>query len=202
MSDSETTDLRQWREDPGVVTMERLRDGDESAFSELFDKYREMVVRFAYGYLHAEDWAEDVAQNTFLRLYLARERYEPRARFTTYLFRIAKNLCLNELRSREVSTRVEPPRSAGGEEVAFEDLWADCESAGPSECLARREAANEVMKVLERLPPKQRSALWLARVDGFSYQEVAERLQGSRGAVKSLIFRAAATLRSDLPEVL
>ena len=202
MSDCNAADLRQWREDPGVVTMERLRDGDESAFSELFGKYRETVVRFAYGYLQAQDRAEDVAQNTFLRLYLARERYQARARFTTYLFRIAKNLCLNELRSREVSGRVEPPRSAEGEDVAFEDLWAECESFGPSECLARREAANEVMKVLERLPPKQRSALWLARVDGFSYQEVAEVLQGSKGAVKSLIFRAAATLRNDLPEVL
>lgn len=202
MANPDGTELRDWHEDPGVVAMERLRDGDESAFSELFGKYREMVVRFAYGFLHAQDWAEDVAQNTFLRLYQARERYEPRARFTTYLLRIAKNLCLNELRRRDVFARVEPRRSPGGEEVAFENLRADSASLGPTACLARREAANEVMRVLERLPSRQRSALWLTRVEGFSYQDVAERMHGSRGAVKSLVCRAAATLRSDLHGIL
>jgi RNA polymerase sigma-70 factor, ECF subfamily len=202
MSNSEATEIRDWSRDPGVVAMERLRDGDLDAFAELFGKYREMVIRFAYGYLRSEDRAEDVAQNTFLRLFLARERYEPRARFTTYLFRIAANLCLNEIRSRGASPIVDAPSSAGAESVAFEDLWPDSESFEPSERLARREVADEVAKVLERLPSNQRRALLWARRDGLSYEEVAERLEHSRSAVKSLIFRAGATLRSELSELL
>lgn len=202
MSNSEPTELRDWREDPSVVVMERLRDGDLDAFAELFAKYREMVIRFAYGYLRSQDRAEDVAQNTFLRLFLARERYEPRARFTTYLFRIASNLCLNELRRQGSSPIVEAPRSSEDGDVAIEDLWADSESFGPSERLSRREVANEAAKVLERLPTNQRNALLWARRDGLSYQEVADRLEGSRSAVKSLVFRAAATLRSELSELL
>ena len=197
-----------WRMDPNVVTMERLRDGDMDAFQVLFDQYSAAIANFAYGFLGSRDRAEEVAQTAFLQLFRARRRYQPKARFTTFLYRIAANLCLNELRRFDYSGKIESldltdSTDPDGTHRSFEDerLVGD-DSPGPPQRLAWREAATEIMKVLQRLPSSQRMALLLSRVEGFSYQEVADSLNSSIGAVKSLIYRATVTLRRELGEIL
>jgi RNA polymerase sigma-70 factor (ECF subfamily) len=193
-----------WRMDPDVVTMERLRDGDVEAFQVLFVKYSRAIAKFAYCFLRSRDRAEEVAQSVFLNLFRARERYQPKARFATFLYQIATNLCLNELRRFDYSGKIESldvTDDPDGSSFADHRL-VDTHSPGPAQRLACREAATEIIKVLKRLPSNQRRALLLSRVDGFSYREVANSLDSSTGAVKSLIFRAAATLRRDLAEIL
>ena len=194
--------------DPNVVTMERLRDGDMDAFQVLFDQYSAAIANFAYRFLGSRDRAEEIAQTAFLQLFRARRRYLPKARFATFLYRIAANLCLNELRRFDYSGKIESLDLTDGTDpdgnhrsFADERLVGD-DSPGPAQRLAWREAATEIMKVLQRLPSNQRMALLLSRVEGFSYEEVADSLNSSIGAVKSLIYRATVTLRRELGEIL
>jgi len=199
------SDVASWRADPDVVIMERVREGDMEAFQLLFNKYSGAIVKFAYRFLGTRDRAEEVAQTAFLQLFRARKRYQAKARFATFLYRIAANLCLNELRRFDYSGKIESldvpgdPDSGAG---MISDRLPDHDTPGPAQRLACREAATEVKRVLEGLPPNQRMALLLSRVDGLSYQEVAASLDTSVSAVKSLIFRATATLRKDLGEIL
>jgi RNA polymerase sigma-70 factor, ECF subfamily len=199
------SDPASWRADPDVAAMERLRDGDMDAFQVLFSKYSGAIVKFAFRFLGSQGRAEEVAQTAFLQLYRARKRYEPKARFATFLYRIAANLCLNELRRFDYSGKIESlytldDSESGGTSIA--NRLPDDDSPGPAQQLVCREVATELKKVLKHLPPNQRMALLLSRVDGFSYREVAESLDTSVSAVKSLIFRATATLRRDLAELL
>lgn len=97
-----------WQSDPDVELMRRVRQEDSSAFRELFAKYAEALVNFAYRFVGNRDRAEELAQDAFLQIYRARKRYEARARFTTYLYRVATNLCLNELRRFDYQGKTEP----------------------------------------------------------------------------------------------
>lgn len=192
-----------WQADPDVALMERTRDGDAGAFRELFAKYGEAVVNFAYRFVGNRDRAEELAQDAFLQIYRARKRYEPRARFTTYLYRVATNLCLNELRRFDYQGKTEPLEgnpTEDGEDRARE--LGDKTLATAEEHLIGIETATRIKQVLDRLPPNQKSALLLSRVAGFPYQEIADCLETSESAVKSLIFRATQTLRDSLKDLL
>ena len=193
-----------WRSDPDVVLMQRVRDAnDPGAFRDLFTKHSEAVVNFAYRFVNSRTRAEELAQDAFLQIYRARSRYEPKARFTTYLYRVVTNLCLNELRRFDYQGKTEPlegrplePGEEGIRELPDEEI-PDAEDR-----LAGVETGTRIQKVLDRLPANQKSALLLSRVEGLSYQEVAECLDTTESAVKSLIFRATQTLREELADLL
>ena len=184
--------------------MERVRDGDSAAFRQLFEKHGKGVVNFAFRFVHSRERAEELAQEVFLQIFRARKRYEPKAKFTTYLYRVATNLCLNELRRFEYQGKIEPleehhppddPEETG-RELPDESLPT------AEDHLAGVETGTRIQRVLDALPPNQKSALLLSRVEGFSYQEVADTLETSESAVKSLIFRATQTLRSKLKDLI
>jgi RNA polymerase sigma-70 factor (ECF subfamily) len=192
-----------WRSDPDVDLMQRVRDGDTVAFRELFAKHSEAVVNFAYRFVNSRPRAEELAQDAFLQIYRARGRYQAKARFTTYLYRVATNLCLNELRRFDYQGKTEPLEGRpleNGEEGTRE--LADTSLPEVEELLAGIETGAKIKKVLDKLPPNQKSALLLSRVEGLSYQEVAECLETTESAVKSLIFRATQTLRDQLADLL
>ena len=192
-----------WRDDPDVDLMQRVRDGDAVAFRELFAKYSEAVVNFAYRFVNSRPRAEELAQDAFLQIYRARARYEAKARFTTYLYRVVTNLCLNELRRFDYQGKTEPLEGRpleNGEEGSRE--LPDRSLPEIEDLLAGAETGVRIKKVLDRLPPNQKSALLLSRVEGLSYQEVAECLEITESAVKSLIFRATQTLREELADLL
>jgi RNA polymerase sigma-70 factor, ECF subfamily len=192
-----------WRDDPDVNLMQRVRDGDTVAFRELFAKYSEAVVNFAYRFVNNRPRAEELAQDAFLQIYRARGRYEAKARFTTYLYRVVTNLCLNELRRFEYQGKTEPLEGRpleNGEEGSRE--LADKSLPEVEDLLAGLETGAKIKKVLDKLPPNQKSALLLSRVEGLSYQEVAECLETTESAVKSLIFRATQVLREELADLL
>jgi RNA polymerase sigma-70 factor (ECF subfamily) len=193
-----------WRSDPDVVLMQRVRDGDDTAaFRELFGKHSDAVVNFAYRFVANRARAEELAQDAFLQIYRARSRYEAKARFTTYLYRVVTNLCLNELRRFDYQGKTEPLEGKpleDGEEGIRE--LADQEIPDAEDRLAGVETGTRIQKVLDKLPANQKSALLLSRVEGLSYQEVAECLDTTESAVKSLIFRATQTLREELADLL
>jgi RNA polymerase sigma-70 factor (ECF subfamily) len=192
-----------WRSDPDVALMQRVRDGDSVAFRELFAKHGDAVVNFAYRFVNNRARAEELAQDAFLQIYRARRRYEAKARFSTYLYRVVTNLCLNELRRFDYHGKTESlegkPLEDGTE--GSREL-ADVDLPEAEDLLAGVEAGAKITKVLDKLPPNQKSALLLSRVEGLSYQEVAECLETTESAVKSLIFRATKTLREELDDLL
>jgi len=182
--------------------MERVRGGDSLAFHELFAKHGEALVNFAYRFVGRRDRAEELAQDAFLQIYRARARYQPKARFTTYLYRVATNLCLNELRRFEYQGKTEPLEGHPSRDEEPVRELADDRVPAAEEVVAGVETGSRIKKVLDKLPPNQRVALLLSRVEGLSYEEVAECLETTESAVKSLIFRATQTLREELGDLL
>jgi RNA polymerase sigma-70 factor (ECF subfamily) len=173
--------------DADARRMLAFQRGDESAFDELYREWRVPLFRFAYRMLGRTGPAEEVAQETFVRLYQARERYRPTAAFRTYVLRIATHLCVNE--RRRASFRLED--GAGPAEVATAD-------AGPAGVAEHNQLAAAVERALAALPERQRAAVVLARYEGCSMAEIGEVLEVSEGAAKLLVHRAREQLRTAL----
>jgi RNA polymerase sigma-70 factor (ECF subfamily) len=144
------------------------------------------MVAFCHRFVRDASRAEELAQDVFLKLHQAAPRYRPTARFRTFLYRIAANHCLNELRRGERAARAEPGRGDAPEEL---DLLAGS-GATPEESARGRALARAVDELLARLPEKQRVAFVLCRFEGMSYEEIAAVLRTTVPAVKSLVHRA------------
>lgn len=182
--------------DPDVQLMLAVQRGDDAAFDRLFEKHVAAVVRFARQFVKSQARAEELAQDVFLQVYRNRSSYRPTAKFTTWLYRIATNACLSEVRRPEHKLRVDPDPLPSGD--ALDAAAPDRPDQSSEDALLSREAVGRIQHALEELPPQQRAALLLARVEGMSYEEVAETVTCSVSAVKSLIHRATTTLRSKL----
>ncbi len=184
--------------DPDAALMLRVKRGDRAAFAELVDKYKQPVMNFIFRTLRDEAEAEDLAQNVFLQVYKSRSRYKQTAKFSTWLFTIARNLCLNELRrrSRHPAESLEETHSENEEQPArqFEDK---SQLAAPEEVL-HSELAQKIEEALGELPENQRSAILLCRQDDLSYEQIAKVLRCSLSATKSLIHRGRETLKEKL----
>ncbi len=171
--------------------MLRFQAGDEAAFDKLVQRVRAMVWRFCLRMLGDEQAAEEAAQDVLVRVYRARARYRPSARFRTWLFRIATNHCINEKqrawRRREVGTA---EGTAGLTSPSGQDPSADTQAA---------QLAQAVQRALDELPPKQRAAVVLARYEGCTMAQVASALElPSTGAAKLLLHRARKNLERQL----
>jgi len=173
--------------DPDAALMLAFQGGDEAGFRALFEKYGRAMVAFCHHYVRDLGRAEELAQDVFLKLHRYADRYRPSARFKTFLYRIAANHCLNELRRGEYGQR--RGASPGGTDGADLDLLAD-DGPSPEEVASAAALSRAVQDLLARLPEKQRSAFVLARLEGLSYEEVAEVLETTVSAVKSLVHRA------------
>lgn len=170
-----------------------FRAGDAAAFERLFDRWSGPLLRYLERMLRDLATAEELVQEAFLRVHRARDRYAPEARFSTWLYRIATNLALNELRRPR---RRDPHRSVEGDGVA--SLAADVPAV--EDVVDARRQGERVRQALEELPEKQRAALCLAAVEGLSYAEVAEALDVTEKAVKSLVHRARTALAARLAD--
>ena len=190
-------------EDPDVALMLRVRGGDEDAFRELFRKHCPHVLRFVRRHVGEEAIADELVQDVFTQVYRARARYRPEARFTTWLYTIALNICRNERRRPEHQHRVRPEQSEEGQ-VGGDPTADPIDDDAPTaeQVVAGHELDGQLQTALRRLPEKQRSALLLSRVDGLAYRDVARVLGCTEGAVKALLFRATQTLKRDLQHVL
>ena len=177
--------------------MLRVREGDEVSFALLLDRHRGPVIHFLYRMVNHQGVAEELAQEVFLRVYKSRENYEPSAKFTTWLFRIATHLALNWIRDHKKEKRQESlDREIGdGMERQVSDGRPSIEQD-----LVRQTKLAEIRRVVESLPEKQRTAVILHKYEGLEYQQIAKVLQCSESALKSLLFRAYETLRVKLAQ--
>lgn len=174
--------------------------GDMVAFKKLVERHQRAVVNLGYRFLGSREEAEDVAQEVFLRVYNSAKKYKPEALFTTWLFRIATNACLNQLRGRKRFRVVslEAP-SEGSQKEPVLNLQAS-DTTQPDIHLQQKELKSAIMEAVGSLPPNQRMAVILKRFEGLSYQEIAEVLKVSVSAVESLLFRAKQTLKQRLAQ--
>jgi RNA polymerase sigma-70 factor (ECF subfamily) len=175
--------------------MLRVKEGDDPSFGVLLEKHRSAVVHFLYRMVQNYAVAEELAQEVFLRVYRARGTYEPTAKFTTWLFRIATHLALNALRD-------------GKNERSQERLDGDSSDIPARQVSDRRPSVeqsmvyeaklDEVRRAIAALPEKQRAAVLMHKYEEMEYSQIAMVLTCSESAVKSLLFRAYETLRARL----
>ena len=178
--------------------MLRVKAGDDSAFDYLVQKYRRAMINFMYRMAHNSAAAEDLAQEVFLRVYRSRGSYEPSAKFTTWLYRIATNLAVNHARD----TRHERPETMVSLDEPDEETGTSMDVADSSltveEKLVRRERLMAIRKTVQKLPERQRIAVLMHKYQQMDYKQIAEVLKLSESATKSLLFRAYETLREQL----
>lgn len=186
--------------DPDVRLMLRVRDGDDAAFNEIVVSYQSRLIGVLRHLVHDQSAAEDLAQEVFLRIYRARRGYEPTAKFSTWLFRIANNLALNRRRDagrrKEFQVATDESGSLGPRPV--EQMAADKSALMPNRQLDKVELRAMVQAAMESLNERQRMALVLHRFEEMSYADVADTLDLSVPAVKSLLSRARESLREKL----
>jgi len=182
--------------------MLRVKTGDDSAFEYLVQKYRRPMVSFMYRMTHNAAVAEDLAQEVFLRVYRSRDNYEPSAKFTTWLYRIASNLAVNHARDTrheraENTVSIDEPDENTGLTVDVPDT-----SLSAEETILRRERMAAIRQRVQGLPERQRIAVIMHKYQQMDYRQIAEVLKLSESATKSLLFRAYETLRVQLKEFL
>ncbi len=176
-----------------VQLMLRVQAGDMEAFATLIERHQNRVIGTVARMLGEYSEAEDLAQQVFLRIWKSSGRYQARAKFTTWLYTITRNLVFNESRRR----KRHPGESMDAQE-SDRHQYADTPSARPDAQLLEGELQHAIQAAIASLPEQQRMAVILRRYEDLSYEEIAETLSTSVSSVKSLLFRARTTLREQL----
>jgi RNA polymerase sigma-70 factor, ECF subfamily len=182
-----------------VALMLRVRDGDLEAFETLVTRHQHSVVGTAAKMLGGTADAEDIGQQVFMRVWKHAARYQPSAKFTTWLMTITRNLVFNELRRRRRSQQVSMDADEGD---TIRHQFVDEQAAAPSEEMLDSELHEAIDAAIASLPEAQRLAIVLRRYEGMPYEEIAEVLKTSVPAVKSILFRARAELKARLKKYL
>jgi RNA polymerase sigma-70 factor, ECF subfamily len=185
-------------QDPDAALMLLVKQGDVSAFERLVEKYKQPVLSLVYRMLRDITEAEDIAQNVFVQVYKSASRYEISSKFSTWLFTIARNLSLNEIRRRSRH----PAESIDATHPDNEDQpwhqFEDKKTFTPPESLLQGELENKILEAISELPENQKTALLLCRQGELSYEQIADVVGTSLSATKSLIHRARETLKHKL----
>lgn len=178
--------------DPDVRIMLRFKDGDTGAFEQIFHKYKKSIVNYLMRMVGNAQRAEELAQEVFLKVAEGRKSYRPESKLSTWIFRIATNHALNELRRREYRSLHEP----------LEPEKEDEKARGGEDAAGGRELEERLTAAMMGLPESQRAALLLCIHQGLSYREISLSLKISEKAVKSLIHRARESLKVALKDYL
>lgn len=181
-----------------VRLMQLVGRGDTKAFEELVERHQALVAGTVARMLGSNSDVEDIAQQVFIRVWKSARRYKPRAKFTTWLLKITRNLVFNELRRTKRRAQVPLDSTAGADEPALKDE----SNPAPDASLLEAELQQAIEEAIMHLPDTQRMALVLRRYEQLSYEQIAEVLDLSVPAVKSVLFRARTELRSRLSKYL
>jgi len=186
--------------DPSTELMLRVRAGDVAAFGELVERWQDRLVTLFLHQTGDHALAEDLAQETFMRVYRARDRYRPTAKFTTWVHTIANNLCsdLRQRAYRRLERGVPQAASASSSAIGLDQLAVAASGTLPARVADRGELQQIVRQALAGLNDRQRMAVLLAKFEQCSYDEIAAAMGLSVPAVKSLLFRARDQLREAL----
>jgi RNA polymerase sigma-70 factor, ECF subfamily len=184
--------------DTDLELMLRVSRGDTESFELLLRRHRAPLVSYLVRMVQDRALAEDLGQEVFLRVYQARQRYQPEARFTTWLYRIATNLALNAIRDRRTEAVAADPME--GEEPGNGSQLDRVPDSRPTaeQQLAESDRQRLIRQAIEALPENQRAAVILHKYHEVDYRQIAKVLKVSEGAVKSLLFRAYESLRLRL----
>jgi len=176
----------------------RFQKGDESGFLRLLERYQDRILNFIYRMVSDRHLAEDLTQEVFVRIYLNAGRYHPGSRFAPWLYRIASNLAINELRRRKRWRFVTINSSPAEDERNVITELEDEDSVSPEDSVVKLEAAEEVAEALEKIPVKYRGPLILRELEGYDYEEISQILDIPRGTVKSRLNRGRSLLTTAL----
>ena len=199
MPGNEEGNRRRSEEDADDLRLMRLVGrGDTTAFEELIQKHQALVAGTVARMLGSNSDVEDIAQQVFIRVWKSARRYVPRAKFTTWLLKIARNLVFNEMRRTKRRAHVPLQPEAGAEDPPLKDDL----NLAPDVSLLETELQQTIEEAILQLPETQRMALVLRRYEQLSYEQIGEVLDLSVPAVKSVLFRARSELRSRLNKYL
>jgi RNA polymerase sigma-70 factor (ECF subfamily) len=182
-------------QDDDAALLLAFQRGDQAAFRLLYERNARAMIAFCHRFVRDAARAEELAQDVFVKLYRSAHRYQPSARFKTFLYRVATNHCLNEVRRAEFTAR-SSGAGAGDQPPDLDALPSG--AADPHDEAVARSLERAVLALLGSLPEKQRAAFVLCRFEGMSYEEIAETLETSVSAVKSLIHRATVSAAEAL----
>ncbi|MFC1569003.1 RNA polymerase sigma factor [bacterium] len=177
-----------------VELMERVKAGDESAFKMLVERHHQSIYNLCYRYVGKREDAEEVAQDVFIRLYRSANTYQPSAKLTTFLYRIAVNLSLNRIRDRRRKRWMSLENLREEKGVEFEGSSRD----HPDFSIELKEKQTQVRQAIDSLPENQRTAVILHRFQELSYEEIAEVMSCSISAVEARLHRAKLSLKKKL----
>jgi RNA polymerase sigma-70 factor, ECF subfamily len=175
--------------DSGFTLIKAIAQGDHQAFERLVKQHQNALYHFVYRYLGDRCAAEDITQEVFLRVYRAAPRFDPRARVSSWIFKIAYNLSMNELKRRNRARDLSPDAAS---------LTRKCALEASAESMSRHELEEELAGALDDLSEDQRAALLLRVNQELSYREIGEVLGVSVQSVESLLFRARRRLKQNL----
>ena len=183
--------------DVDAELMLRVASGDKRAFAQLFDRHQQSVARFAFRFVGDPGRAEELAQDIFVKLFRNARAYRPSAKFKTFLFRVATNHCLNEVRRGEYRVK----HSSDEEAEREADALGVHGATTPDQELTGRELERVVGDALAGLTERERAAFSMCRFEGMAYRDIAGALSASEAAVKSLIHRATLAVAKKIEEL-
>lgn len=176
------------------------RTGSEKAYRELLDRYQRPVFSLVYRMVRDRELAEDLAQETFVKVFNHLDRFDPKYKFSSWIFKIASNLAIDTLRKREpVTVSLDGSRHAStADEVEATRITVESKDENPEEFLEAKELGQEIERAIGLLRPEYRTAILLRHVEGRAYEEIAEVMGVPLGTVKTFIHRARTELRETL----
>lgn len=178
--------------------IDAVRGGDEDAFAEIVARYRNPITNYLYRFLNDYEEAVDLAQETFVRVYFAIDRYHTAYAFSTYIYRIATNLAISEIRKRKRRTLLSLTGLFQGEDEEQTEFQPPDTRSRPDDDLVDSEREQVIAKAIATLPPKYRVPIILRDIEGLSYDEIAGVMGLGLGTTKSRINRARALLKEKL----
>ena len=176
------------------------RTGSEKAYRELLDRYQRPVFSLVYRMVRDQELAEDLAQETFVKVFNHLDRFNPKYKFSSWIFKIASNLAIDTLRKREPDTvSLDGSRHAETpDEIESSRITVESRDENPEEFLEAKELGQEIEQAIGKLRPEYRTAILLRHVEGRAYEEIAEIMSLPLGTVKTFIHRARGELRETL----
>ena len=177
--------------DSDIDLMLRTKSGDDGAFSELMTRHYKGIVNYIYRFTNTKENSEDLAQEVFLRVYRSAGSYKPEAKFSTWLYKIATNVSLTNIKSRKNNVSLDEMSEFRGDPGAAEGDTSE-------EITYRKEMKDVVYEAMETLPENEKVAIMLCKYEGFSYEEVSQVLGCTVGAVKAYVHRGRMKLIEKL----
>ena len=178
--------------------VERIVEGDRDLFGVLMSRYEKRLVNYVYRITHRYEEAHDLAQEIFVKVYLALDRYDPKYQFSTWLFRIAQNSAIDAIRKKGIS-EVPLARQSDDEPQGRDREFAD-DGISPYRALKNKQLSAAIDREVEKLPPDYRELIQLRHFAELSYEEIASMKKLPLGTVKNKLFRARNLLKDALDD--